>query len=193
MTRSGQQAPGVWARFARAMYRDFQNHQIRHPSVGSLALSGLGATISAAVGALLLTTSFERSGMLRHWPRTEAEIVAVLREYSGKGGPTFDLRLRATLPDGFAITGQTIERHPLRTSWSEPRRPPEVGDRLTVLLDPADHRRMATAASLGGATSFLIWSIVFFAFAAFSAAAFAAAIHIRRQGANIGTGSPGRP
>ncbi|NMJ39625.1 hypothetical protein GWK16_00115 [Roseomonas sp. JC162] len=56
--------------------------------------------MSPGIAALLLSAGCERRTMLRDWPRADAEVVAVVREHAGKGGPFFDLELRAALPDG---------------------------------------------------------------------------------------------
>ena len=118
--------------------------------------------------------------------------MAVTREWSGRGGPFFALRLRAVLANGDVVLGQTIPRfgHPMRRSWSEPRRRPEPGDALAIVMDPADPRRMATLASLGGTWASLAWSAFLLAMLAFSVLMIAAGIHVRRHAQADGSFPP---
>lgn len=174
------------------MYRKFGTGAVEIPPTGLLAFLVLGATMNTFVLWIVVPVAFERAEMQRSWPRAEATVMAVTREWSGRGGPFFALRLRAVLANGDVVLGQTIPRfeHPMRRSWSEPRRRPEPGDALAIVMDPADPGRMATLASLGGTWASLAWSAFLLAMLAFSVLMIAAGIHVRRHAQADGSFPP---
>lgn len=174
------------------MYRRSGTRAAEIPRTALLVFLGLGCAMYAFVIWAVLPASLERAEMQRNWPRAEATVTAVTREWSGRGGPFFALRLRAVLPNGDVLLENTMPGfgHPMRSSWSEPRRRPEPGDALTIVMDPDDPRRLATVASLGSPRASLAWLAILFVMLAFSVLMVAAGIHVRRHARADGSFPP---
>ncbi|HYF08885.1 MAG TPA: DUF3592 domain-containing protein [Acetobacteraceae bacterium] len=107
--------------------------------VAVLILFTLGTGFLGLGSGLLVLAELEA----RRWPRVEAEIVGVTeRPLRSRTPRLYDLRLVAEIPDGRRVEGETIAPYRWRSSWSDPRPPPGVGDRIAVFVDPDDPRRM---------------------------------------------------
>jgi hypothetical protein len=119
------------------------------PSAWWLALYA-GNTLAFGVFAALLLRWVVDTKVIEHlWLRGQAEVVAVTGTRGSGGRRSFDLRLRVSLPDGGAVVGNTIRPHPLRVSWTVPKRVPQPGDRMEVMVDPDDSSRVVTVGGLG--------------------------------------------
>ena len=94
------------------------------------------APLAFALAALAVAAA-EDAVISLHWPRAEAVITAVAPlPRRPKNTFPFDLRLAVETPDGRIVGAAAARAITREKSWSAPLRPPQVGERLPVLLDP---------------------------------------------------------
>ncbi|MBP0463286.1 hypothetical protein J5Y09_05135 [Roseomonas sp. PWR1] len=182
MTTQGSSAEHRWERIARALHRD-ANGTLRTPSRGALAPYVAAVLFFVPLGGWTVKLGVERLTMSRSWIRGTAEVLAV----PGPRAPTprrhYDLVLRRVLSDGTAVDARAILGHPFRVGWSRPGRVPQPGDRLDIVIDPDDPRRMTTVDSLGDLPGGgIVFGAGILAIATFPLAGLVTAVWLRRRG-----------
>lgn len=103
------------------------------------------AAVFLAGGAVLGSLGWSDLAMLRDWPRSEATVVEITTRRHWRGTEAAELTLLADTPSG-RVEGRTIR--PVASAWFDPHPVPARGDRVAVVMDPRDPRRMATVGSL---------------------------------------------
>ncbi|WP_198370624.1 GNAT family N-acetyltransferase [Roseomonas rosulenta] len=179
-----------WARIAKALHRDAQG-TVHVPSRGALAFYAAVFLVIAPLGALSVADGVQRLAMSRSWTRGTAEVLAL-------SGPTvtghrrhYDLVLRRVEADGAVVHARAIFPQPSRMTWSEPPRVPQPGDRVDVVIDPADPHRMTTIDSLGGLPGGgIAFGIGMSAVAAIPLAGLATGLWLRRRSRGSATKNP---
>ena len=100
------------------------------------------AAVILPTGLLFAWLGWSDLAMLRSWPRADATVTAAptARRLDQAG-----LTLLAETPSG-RVEGRTIR--PVAGVWLDPHPAPRHGERVAVVIDPHDPRRMATVDSL---------------------------------------------
>ncbi len=119
--------------------------------------AALFALLLAALPVLLLGRTVGTAWIRLTWLPAEAVVVGELRPIREgiSSRPLYRPILEARLADGRLVRGPTVR--PLHAEWVPParpdgsstRRPPQVGDRMSVRLDQLDPARMVPERALG--------------------------------------------
>ena len=100
------------------------------------------AAVILPTGLLFAWLGWSDLAMLRSWPRADA---TVTESHAPRRLDQAGLTLLAETPAG-RVEGRTIR--PVAGVWLDPHPAPRHGERVAVVIDPHDPRRMATVDSL---------------------------------------------
>ncbi|SFK38865.1 DUF3592 domain-containing protein [Falsiroseomonas stagni] len=136
-----------WRQFWPTLLEETRRHPERR-------LRRSGTWVLLSVVTLCIVAAAQLSAVIpdirarQAWKPLPATIVAAQPGGGGRQGGCFHLRLDVEARGRVIPTVTTTHPHCPRRSWSDPPRPPQPGDRITVRADPNDLRRLMPDSAL---------------------------------------------